>query len=70
MMGFDQTVEQRLIRGSPYLVQLDGLDVVEGADDRRLVDEYRLGPLAVNQWIQAHLPYRWQLDQPGAVEHE
>ncbi len=53
MMLLHQTVEQGLVARSPHLLQLDGLEFLEGAGDRRRVDEHRRGSGATDEGVES-----------------
>src|SRR5208282_407621 len=43
MMLLDQAVEQSLLGGAPHLLQLDRLELAQGAVDGRRIDQHRVG---------------------------
>ena len=47
-----QAVEQRLVARAPHLLQLDGLELLEGAGDRRRVDEHRCGSCSHDEGVE------------------
>ena len=52
MMMLHETVEQWLVAGSPYLLQLDGLQRPESFGDRRSIEQHRRRTLPLDEGIQ------------------
>src|SRR6185437_4650392 len=55
MIMLHQTVEQRLVGGSPYLLQFDGLKLAQRSGDGRRVDQHGRRRLASRERIERDL---------------
>ena len=65
VMLFHQTVEQRLISGTPHLFHCDRPHVLQFGFDRALVHQHRLWPRPLRQWIVAPVGDRWYWISPA-----
>ena len=70
VMFLHQAVEQRLLSGSPHLLELERLQFAQRIFDGSLIDQHRFRPGSLCQRVMPHITDRRQRDLTGSLQHQ